>query len=135
MRANKCLLNGRTLDNRINMNAWIWNSLICLLYRTKLIPMHMLTSRNTVSPFQTMVVDFDNLTRGYLIFLKWYRFVFVLSNFTHDENIVHKDTHWHLIRVRSCYFETPICIVDRIVEASQISCIHLTFLKCLDCKP
>ncbi len=65
MRANKCLLNGRSLDNRISINAWIRDSITCLLYRTKFIP--VITSRNPVSPFKTMVVDFENLIKDYLI--------------------------------------------------------------------
>ncbi len=39
-----------------------------LPYHMKLIP--MITSRNTVSPLQTMVDDFDNLPKHYLI-VKW----------------------------------------------------------------
>ncbi len=65
MGLNKCLLHGRSLDNRTNMNAWTRNSIICVFYRTKLIP--LITSRNPVLPFKTMVVDFDNLARDYLI--------------------------------------------------------------------
>ncbi len=65
MRFNKCLLHGRSLVNRINMNAGIRNSIICLSYRMNLIPMS--TTRNLVWPVETMVVDYDHLARGYLI--------------------------------------------------------------------
>ncbi len=65
MQSNKCLLHGHYLDNRINLNTWIRNSIINLFYRMKLIP--MITSRNLVSRFKTTVVDFDNRARDYLI--------------------------------------------------------------------
>ncbi len=47
------------------MNAWIRNSIIRLLYRTKLVL--IITSRNPVSPFTIMAVDFDYSTRDSLI--------------------------------------------------------------------
>ncbi len=62
-------VNGRTLDNQINMNPWIRYAKICQLNRTTLT--HMITSRNAVSPFRTIVVDFDNLLRDYLISDGW----------------------------------------------------------------
>ncbi len=65
MRANAGFLNGLTLDNWINMNALILTSFSCLLFRTKHIP--LITSRNAVSLFKAMVVDFHNLARNYLI--------------------------------------------------------------------
>ncbi len=61
MQLNKCFLHGRSLDNRINMNAWIPNSIIYLFCRMKLIAMN--TTRNQVWPFKTVVVDSDNLAR------------------------------------------------------------------------
>ncbi len=52
VRANKCLLSGRT-----NMNALIRSSSNYLLYREKLI--FMIISRNPVSPFKRLEGDFD----------------------------------------------------------------------------
>ncbi len=65
MRANAGFLDGLTLVNWINMNALILTSFSCLLFRTKHIP--LITSRNAVSPFKAMVVDFDHLARDYLL--------------------------------------------------------------------
>ncbi len=65
MRENSGFVNGRNLGKRINMNAGIKNSIICLFHRTKRKP--MITYRNEVSLFKTMAVDVDNLTRDNLI--------------------------------------------------------------------
>ncbi len=67
MRSNNCLLNGRTLDKRTNLNARILSSTNCLLYRMKLIL--MIISRNPMSLFKILVVYFDNLTRDGLIYV------------------------------------------------------------------
>ncbi len=65
MRADKCFLNGRTLDKRINMNGGIHNFIACLLSHTNLILMS--ASRNPASPFKIMMADYDNWTRDNLI--------------------------------------------------------------------
>ncbi len=51
----------RTLEKRTNINAWIRNSIICLLHHAKCLL--NITSRNPVSLFKTMVVDYGHLTR------------------------------------------------------------------------
>ncbi len=65
MRSKICLLHGRSPDNRIDMNAWVCNSIICLFYRTNLIP--KITNGNPVPSVKSKVVDSDNLAWDYLI--------------------------------------------------------------------
>ncbi len=63
MRVNSGFVIGRSLDNRINMNAGILYSITCLLHRTKL--KRMDTNRNTRSQFKTYFDQFWEFYKGF----------------------------------------------------------------------
>ncbi len=57
---NYSISKARTLDKQINVNAWIRNLIISLLYAEIML---FIARRNLAPPFKTMLVDIDNLRR------------------------------------------------------------------------